>query len=92
MYVAKKDGRIPNPIVLKISPEIIFLKDTMFSDRNATANKSLHGKEFNDFKRIKFDVVTEKSQFDVLEVDRRPYYQAEVMVRKFIPIHFIEGL
>jgi hypothetical protein len=90
MYFAKNDGRIPNPIVLKISPEIIFWKETMFSDRNATANKSLHGKELNDFKRIKFDVVTEQSQFDISEIDK-PYYQAEVMVREFIPICFILG-
>lgn len=88
MYVAKKDGRIPNPIVLKISPEIVFWKGTIFSDRNATANKSLHGKELKDFKRIKFDVVIKQDQFDILEVDK-PYYQAEVMVRKFIPISFI---
>jgi hypothetical protein len=91
MYVAQNDGRISDPIILKISPEIVFWKDTKFSDRNATANKSLHGKELNDFKRIKFDVVTKQSQFDISEIDK-PYYQAEVMVKKFIPIHFIEGL
>lgn len=92
MYVAQKDGRIINPIVLKISPEIVFWKETMFSDRNATANKSSHGKEIDDFKRIKFDVVTKQSLFDILEIDK-PYYQAEVMVREFIPICFIlEGL
>ena len=92
MYVAQKDGRITSPIVLKISPEVVFWRETMFSDRNATANKSSHGKEIDDFRRIKFDVVTKQSLFDVLEIDK-PYYQAEIMVREFIPICFIlEGL
>ncbi len=90
MYVAQKNGCILNPIILKIDPQIIFWKDTIFSDMNATKNNHSHGKEFNDFKRIKFDVVTKQSQFDIPEIDK-PYYQAEVMVRKFIPICFILG-
>ena len=38
MYVAMNEDRISNPVILEIDPEVIYDKDTMFADRNATRN------------------------------------------------------
>ena len=36
MYVAMKDGRISNPVILEIDPEVIYWKDSCYSNMNAT--------------------------------------------------------
>jgi len=52
MYVAQKQGRINNPVILEIYPEVIYWKDTLFSDMNATKNGHTKGGTLQDFQRI----------------------------------------
>ncbi len=91
MYVAQKQGRINNPVILEIDPEVIYLKDTLFSDMNATKNGHTKGGTLQDFQRIKFDVVKQRVPFDVAE-ELQKYYQAEVMVKKHIPFQYIRNI
>ena len=35
MYVAQREGRISNPIILEISTDVIVWEDTLYADRNA---------------------------------------------------------
>ena len=85
MYVAMNEGRITNPVILEIDPEVIYDSETRFSDRNATRNGANVGGSFDDFKKIHFNSVKAKKHFD-LDAEEQPYYQAEVLVKNFIPL------
>jgi hypothetical protein len=93
MYVAMKDGRISNPVILEIDPEIIFWKDTLYSNMNATIHrvKPNIGKTISDFKQIHFQSVKVRKHFDLPE-EEQPYFQAEVMVKNFIPLEYIKNI
>lgn len=88
MYIAMNDGRISNPIVLEIDPEVVYWEDTKYSDRNATRNEVLIGNSYECFDRIHWDSVLQKDHFN-LDEQEMPFYQAEVMVKKHIPLHYI---
>ncbi|MDE5660873.1 MAG: DarT ssDNA thymidine ADP-ribosyltransferase family protein [Muribaculaceae bacterium] len=85
MYVAMNDGRITNPVVLEIDPEIIYESDTKFADRNATRNGANVGGTIDDFKKIHFNAVKAKKHFD-LDADEQQFFQAEVLVKNFVPL------
>lgn len=91
MYVAMNDGRISNPVVLEIDPEVIYWDDTLFADRNATRNGAQKGGTLADFKKIHFNVVTARTHFD-LDESEQPFFQAEVMVNHFIPLKYITNI
>lgn len=89
IWGAVANDRIVNPFVLEINPEVVFFEETVFSDMNATKTGHSHGGLIEDVQKIKFDIV-KKRYFDVDE-SNKPYYQAEVLVRSFIPYRFITG-
>ena len=93
MYVAMKDGRISNPVILEIDPEIIYWKDTLYSNMNATIHrvKPNIGKTISDFKQIHFQSVKVRKHFDLPE-EEQPYFQAEVLVKNFIPLEYIKNI
>ena len=91
MFVAQKDGRIISPIVLEIDIEAVYWKETVFSDMNATKTGHSQGTTIEDLKRIKFHVVKRINHFDLSDSDK-PYYQAEVMVKRFLPIKYIRNI
>lgn len=84
MYKAMNEGRITNPVVLEIDPGVIYWKDSKYADRNATRNGANVGDSLNDFKKIHFHSVKQK-YFDI-DLEERPFYQAEVLVKNFIPL------
>lgn len=85
MYVAMNDGRITNPVILEIDPEVIYEIDTKYSDRNATRNGANVGDSFEDFKKIHFDAIKVRKHFD-LEPEEQPFFQAEILVKNHIPL------
>lgn len=91
MYVAMKDGRISNPILLKIDPKVIWQEGTMYADRNATKNGAKVGDDLNAFKEIHFYSVKAKKHFD-LDEDEQQFFQAEVLVKTFIPLKYITNI
>lgn len=91
MYVAMNEGRISNPVILKIDPEVIWLEGTKYSDRNATKNGAQVGGELSDFERIHFNAVKANKHFD-LEEDEQQFFQAEVLVKNFIPLEYITNI
>ena len=90
MYVAEKEGRIYNPVVLEISPEVIFKKETKFTNQNAVKNGVTAFSSFEQFKFIRFDLFHWR-YFD-LDDDVKSYYQAEVLVLDKIPLEFITNI
>lgn len=91
MYVAMNDGRISNPVVLEIDPEVIYWNDTLFADCNATRNGAQKGGTLADFKKIHFNAVTARTLFD-LDENEQPFFQAEVMVNHSIPLKYITNI
>lgn len=91
MYVAMNDGRISNPVILEIDPEVIYWDDTLYADRNATRNGAQKGGSLADFKKIHFGSVKARTHFD-LDESEQPYYQAEVMVKHFVPLKYITNI
>ena len=90
MHVALKDGRIQSPVVLKIDPSICFLEDTKFSNLNATKTGHSNGATLAHLEAVKFHVVFDK-YFDLSTEDKH-YYQAEVLVKTWVPLRYITNL
>ncbi|MCA0237740.1 MAG: DarT ssDNA thymidine ADP-ribosyltransferase family protein [Bacteroidetes bacterium] len=91
MYVARNEGRIPNPVILKINTEVCEFQNTKFANMNATRNGHNCGNSLADLQRIKFEVVRQRTHFHLSEQDK-PYYQAEVLVKTWIPIEYITNI
>ena len=87
-YVAMNEGRIDNPVLLEISPEVIYWSETRYADRNATKNGAQIGSDIDDFEEIHFSSVRASNQFDLPE-EEKEFYQAEVLVKNFIPLEYI---
>lgn len=91
MYAAMQEGRISNPVILEIDIETIGWEGSLYSDRNATRNGAQRGDSLDDFKRIHFNSVTARNHFD-LDEEEQPFYQAEVLVRSFVPLQYITNI
>lgn len=91
MYVAMNDGRISNPVLLEIDPQVIYWNDSKYADRNATKNGANVGGSLDDFKAIHFSAVKALKHFD-LDEDEQKFYQAEVLVKNFIPLEYIKNI
>ena len=91
MYVAMNEGRISNPVLLEIDPQVIYWNGSKYADRNATKNGAQVGGDINDFKAIHFSAVKAQKHFD-LDDDEQKFYQAEVLVKNFIPLEYIRNI
>lgn len=91
MYVAMNEGRISNPVILEIDPEVIYWQDSLYADRNATKNGALVGSSIDDFSQLHFNSFKAKKHFD-LDADEQKFYQAEVLVKNHIPLQFIKNI
>ena len=91
MYVAMKEERISNPIILEIDPVVVSWADSLYADRNATKNGAKVGGRLEDFKKIHFQSVKAKKHFDLPE-EEQMFYQAEILVKNFIPLKCITNI
>jgi len=88
LYTLTKNGQIKNPISLIIDSSVIYWENTKFSDENATSNDVLIGSDLADFEEIHFEKAM-KSYNPLQDVDDKPFFQAEVLVKEHIPIKYI---
>lgn len=88
MYQALSEGRINDPVLLEIDIDILYREGNLFSDRNANRKDANIGDSFEDFNKIHFETALKGSQFDADE-DERVYYQAEILVKDHIPLHYL---
>ena len=91
MYVAMNDGRISNPVLLEIDPEVIYWKDSKYADRNATKNGARVGGTIENFEAIHFSAIKAQKHFDLPDEEQQ-FYQAEVLVKNFIPLSYIKNI
>jgi hypothetical protein len=87
MYVAQGRGVVP--VVLEISPEVIFWLHTQFSNVNATANNASIGSSIQDFKNINFPLALSGNW---TTAEEKAFIQAEVLVKTKLPIQFIRNI
>lgn len=92
MYKAKDDGRIKNPIILEIDLKVCYFLNTKYANMNATKTGHNCGDSLNDLKAVKFDIVKLRNHFDIINIEDRKYFQAEVLVKTWIPIEFITNI
>src|SRR6185312_5730169 len=85
MYVSKNEGRIADPVLLRIKLEAVSRPGVLFSDRNATRHDAILSESPAS---VRFDVVKKTNAFTVPEL-LRPFYQAEVLVPSPLPPHLI---
>lgn len=76
--------------VLKIKIDVAFIKDTQFSDMNATDKRHTHGKQLRHLQMVDFDAT--KKHFLRKDDPKFKPHQAEVMVKTFIPLKYIENI
>ncbi|MCF0195862.1 MAG: DUF4433 domain-containing protein [Bacteroidaceae bacterium] len=91
MYVAMNDGRISNPVLLEIDTDVACWENSQYADRNATKNGRNVGGGIDDLKAIHFHAVKARKHFD-LDDDEQKYFQAEVLVKNFIPLSAITNI
>ena len=82
-----------HPMMYVAMKEIIYWKDTCYSNMNATIHriKPNIGESLPDFKQIHFQSVKVHKHFDLPE-EEQPYFQAEVLVKNFIPLEYIKNI
>lgn len=77
-------------VLLKIKVDAAVLRDTLFSDMNATDNQHSHGGSLQDLKKIRFSAA--KRRYVRKDDSDFKYHQAEVMVKTFLPAEYIVNL
>lgn len=82
-FIARTQGRMPNPVILKIKLPVAALKNTLYSDVNAAASYAQIGGDYASLQRINFDVINSGTWVDEAQ---KHQFQAEVMVHRFVNI------
>lgn len=77
-------------VTLRIKIDVALLKDTLFSDINAADQLHTHGGSLEDLKRVNFRA-TKRHYVSRSDEDFKPH-QAEVMVKTFVPLKYIENI
>lgn len=83
--------RSRNNIILEIDTELIYWKETMYADRNATRNDVNVGSTLHDFNQIRFDLFKFPNHFSLSDFDKS-FFQGEILVHNKIPVKFIRNL
>lgn len=91
MYVAKKEGRISDPVILEIDLSVVSRNGTLFADRNATKNGVIIKEGKEGAKNIHFQTVKRTDYFNIDPAEKE-FYQAEVLVKGMVPISYIKNI
>ena len=91
MFVALNKGRLQDPVILTISLDVCYFAETRFANMNATKTGHRQGKNIDDLQAIHFNTVKQLKHFD-LDESEKPYFQAEILVKTWIPIKHITNI
>ena len=92
MYTAQNEGRISSPVILEVDINVCYFSKTQFANMNATKTGHNCGDSLNDLKAIKFNLVKLPKHFDIPNENDYKYYQAEVLVKTWIPLKYITNI
>ena len=88
MHAVMKEQRIPDPVILEIDVTVADKPTTLFADRNATKDGANIGGGKVNFDKIHISTVIQSSHYNLSESEKE-FYQAEVLVKNFIPLDLI---
>jgi hypothetical protein len=91
LFVAKRDGRINEEIILEIDPIVCLWKNSKYSNGNAASNNFQIGTDLNALKAIDLRYARSEGYFDNGTMEHR-HKQSEVLVKSWIPISFIKNI
>ena len=77
-------------VVLEVKVDVAYLKDTLFSDMNATDSGHSHGGDIDNLKKVNFEATKMKYLRNGDSLFKM--HQAEVMVKTFVPIEYIVNI
>lgn len=77
-------------IILQISVDIAYLGETLFSDKNATDRDVNISSKFDFLKTINYSIFQQR-YYDLGFIEKKQY-QAEILVRDFLPIKYITNI
>lgn len=87
-YRLQQDGY--NLVLLRIKIDVALLEDTQFSDINAADNAHHHGKTMEDLRRVDLSATQQHYVSSSSPIFKK--HQAEVLVKTFIPLEYIENI
>ena len=91
MYLAQKEGRLLNPVVLEVDIAVAGSITTLFADRNATKTDAVITAGLNGARNIHFSTVKQPTHFNLLP-EEKEFYQAEVLVLEKVPLECITNI
>ena len=91
MHIAMNDGRISFPALLEINLDVAYIETTLFANKNAARinNSGNIGSGLIDLQQIHFNTVKYPNYFDI-NAEEKPFYQAEILVKTFVPMKYIK--
>ena len=84
--------RLSNTERLEVDPSVIYWETTKFSHINATDTDAIIGETLECFQNIRFDIVLARNDGLYHGDWWMKFRQAEVLVKKFIPLRLIKNL
>lgn len=90
MYAAMNKGWINDPVILKINIDVCYFKNSWFANMNATDNKHEKGNSPDFLRELYYHLFSQR--YNDLGVMEKKYYQAEILVKTWIPIEFITNI
>ena len=89
MYVAMNDGRISNPVVLEIDPEVIYWQDSLYADRNASKSYSFSIHQEYRYLRLyhSFPIRTDADKDRIYRADYKKYADSLYLLDRPIRIN-----
>ena len=91
-FYAMNEGRISNPVVLEIDLETALWDSSLYADRNATKTGAQVGGTLDDLKEVHFGLFNRMMRYFDMSEEAKMYYQAEVLVKNFIPLKYITNI
>lgn len=91
LRAALKAGFIKEPIILEVPLDILLDEDTLFSTGSPLSLNSKIGGTKEVFESVDFDTLVAASQ-EITQPEKRGAFQAEALVKRFIPIDRILNL
>ena len=90
MHIAVREKRINDPVILNISLEVCYWENTKFTTMNYADRKSMIGNGIHILENCRFDLFN-RNYLNLIE-DERKFYQAEVLVKTWIPLEYISNI
>lgn len=83
LYIALAEGRLYDYVIFEITPDVIFYKETKYSNVNAASNEAVISSDINFFLSLPFNSFHNK-KYSCLSEQSKQNYQAEVLVKNNI--------